>query len=230
MTPASGSTLLAPGPGYDQAAESYDDWQWQPFWTHNESPLVESLVRLSSTPHVALDLGVGTGRYLTLLRDIGARDSIGVDISGGMLAVARRKIDWAPLVQADIRQLPFAANRVDLAIATRSLCHMAELDVAFGEIGRILRPGGVLVVTELDAEHAFTTTKVPARTGDISIATWKRGAPEIISRASNAGLSLTHFTRIRANDCRWLPPPPGLSSIDRASVRPIFVVCAFNKQ
>jgi ubiquinone/menaquinone biosynthesis C-methylase UbiE len=221
---------LAPGPGYDRVAACYDTWDWQSFWDRNEKPIVESILREMPMAARALDLGVGTGRYLQLFGDLAVPCAAGIDISSGMLAVARQRTGSALLLHADIGALPLAPNAVDLAIAARSLCHVPDLPGALRQVALVLRPGGTLIVTELDAEHAFDATTAPTRDGDVTIATWKRTAEETASAAACEGLICTRLVRVRATDCRWLPPPPELSSIDRSGRRAIFSVAVFSKR
>jgi ubiquinone/menaquinone biosynthesis C-methylase UbiE len=230
MTEVRRSPLLAPRAGYDAVAESYDDWEWQPFWTHNERPLIKDLIESGPQPRLAIDLGVGTGRYLSLLQQMNPIEAIGIDISGQMLNVARRKTRSTRLLHADVLHLPVKSAVMDLAIAARTLCHVAELDEAMREIARTLRPSGVLIVTELDPDHAFSATKVPVAGREVFISTWKRTPDEIVTSAAHAGLEATSFKRVRAPECQWLPPSPALSSIDRTGQRPIFLIGAFQKR
>jgi len=64
-------------------------------------------------------------------------------------AIGRCVGDTTPhIVCADVRQLPFAAVSVDAAVAIGSASHFSDMPAAISECGRILRTGGVLVVTE----------------------------------------------------------------------------------
>lgn len=54
-------------------------------------------------------------------------------------------------VRCDSHQLPFAAHSFDLVIAAHCLEHFARAPVALGEVGRVLKPGGILYVTVPDA-------------------------------------------------------------------------------
>lgn len=63
--------------------------------------------------------------------------------------VARQAAPRRP-VAADARQLPFAADSFDGVLSTSTLDHFddpAQIDVALRELGRVLRPGGALVLT-----------------------------------------------------------------------------------
>lgn len=51
-------------------------------------------------------------------------------------------------VQADVRALPLRTSSLDVAVCTGSLSHFAQTDAVFTEAARVLRPGGLLVMTE----------------------------------------------------------------------------------
>jgi malonyl-CoA O-methyltransferase len=90
----------------------------------------------------ALDAGCGSGRYLRTLRERGAR-AIGVDLSAAMLARARE--ESPRLLRADICALPIDAMAVDVVVCALALGDVVHLELALGELARVLRPGGVVV-------------------------------------------------------------------------------------
>lgn len=92
-----------------------------------------------------LDLASGTG---DLCREVHAAGHapIGVDLSWGMLAHARTR---APLAQADILRLPVPDHRVDGVTCGFALRNVADLDAFFGEMGRVVRPGGRIALLEV---------------------------------------------------------------------------------
>ncbi|HUZ02409.1 MAG TPA: methyltransferase domain-containing protein [Thermomicrobiaceae bacterium] len=93
-----------------------------------------------------LDLGCGTGALVAGLGRQGV-PVIGVDRSDAMLDVARRRDVGSThrLVRADASALPFRAHAFDSVVSTFPARFILEVDVA-REIGRVLRPGGVIVV------------------------------------------------------------------------------------
>lgn len=99
------------------------------------------------------DLGCGPGRHLVDLETRGLRP-VGVDLSTGMLLRARGRTA-APLVQADLRALPFRDACLDGAWSSYALLHLdaAGLAAALAEIARVLVPGGcaALVLAGLGA-------------------------------------------------------------------------------
>ncbi len=143
---AGGERLDAVVRQYARLAPRYDAR-----WSHYVSASVEAtLERLPGLGGPLLDVGCGTGR---LLADLRARepatDAAGVDASLAMLAVARTRLaEAARLVAAPAERLPFAAATFARVVSTSVLHHLADPAAALGEIRRVLRPGGLLLVTD----------------------------------------------------------------------------------
>jgi ubiquinone/menaquinone biosynthesis C-methylase UbiE len=110
-------------------------------------------VRLAGCPDGGdlLDVPCGFGRHSIPLARAGYRVT-GADRSESLLAEARRRSGgerWPRLVRADYRELPFRDASFDTAINIfSSLGYLGdEEDIkALAEIGRVLRPGGRLVI------------------------------------------------------------------------------------
>jgi len=90
-----------------------------------------------------LEVGCGTGLLLRRFSRL-ARRAIGVDLSPGMLAVARQR--GLTVVEGSVSQLPFEAASFDVVVAFKTLPHVPDLRRALSEMARVVRPGGVLVV------------------------------------------------------------------------------------
>jgi ubiquinone/menaquinone biosynthesis C-methylase UbiE len=93
-----------------------------------------------------LDAGCGTGRLIGPLRELGLTVT-GVDLSPGMLEVATSIHPDVELAAADLRRMPFAADRFAGVVAWYSLinCAPTELAEALAEVVRVLGPGGHLL-------------------------------------------------------------------------------------
>jgi SAM-dependent methyltransferase len=94
------------------------------------------------------DEAVAEGLY-PLLRER-ATHVVGIDISESVLAAARARYPALRAERADIRALPFADGTFDVVVSISTLDHFGcveELESAVGELHRVLRDGGTLVVT-----------------------------------------------------------------------------------
>jgi ubiquinone/menaquinone biosynthesis C-methylase UbiE len=105
-----------------------------------------ALAEQGSTPGVILDLGCGHGRDAAWFEAQGVR-AVGADLSAGMLQQACALVR-CPLVQADMRALPFAAGSFHGVWCNASLLHLPkrEAPAALAEVWRLLVAGGVFYV------------------------------------------------------------------------------------
>lgn len=102
------------------------------------------LAALAPAPAPVLDLGCGAGRDLAWFEVRGVR-MVGADLSAGMLAQARAQVG-APLVQMDMRALPFRAGAFRGVWCNAALLHLpkAELPLALARIRHLLATDGLL--------------------------------------------------------------------------------------
>jgi ubiquinone/menaquinone biosynthesis C-methylase UbiE len=119
----------------------------------------------------ALDIGCGNGRHTQLLAEHGA-DAVGLDVSRGLLSTAAaRQAEQsftADLLQGDAACLPVADDTVSTAVYVATLHHLRPESTrrrSLAELGRLLQPGGLAVVSawstahdRFDAETAIDTT------------------------------------------------------------------------
>jgi demethylmenaquinone methyltransferase/2-methoxy-6-polyprenyl-1,4-benzoquinol methylase len=103
-----------------------------------------------------LDVAIGTGLVAREARHLlaGRGLIVGLDVSEGMLAQARRAGAADVLVLGHAEALPFAGSSFDLLSVGYALRHVADLVLAFRELARVLAPGGTLLVLELSRPRA----------------------------------------------------------------------------
>ena len=97
-----------------------------------------------------LEIGCGTGRLAALMTERGAR-VVGIDVSDGMLAAARRNAPQAELIHMTAMEIErLGAERFDRIVATLSFSELseAELECVLRASAGILKPGGKLVVAD----------------------------------------------------------------------------------
>lgn len=92
-----------------------------------------------------LDAGCGTGAMLSHLRSYG--EVVGVDISSEAIRLATtREVEGCRLVQCSLTDLPFEDGSFDLVTSFDVVSHIKEHGLAFQELGRVLKPGGRVVM------------------------------------------------------------------------------------
>lgn len=132
----------------------YDSSIWHkfcqtPLWDYT---VIDELGAQIASPHI-LDVGCATGRLLLRLAEAGARRLSGVDLAPRILEVAREKLAShhveAELRSADVEDsLPWPAESFDVVTLTGVLHHLYRPHDALGEIHRVLRIGGRLILID----------------------------------------------------------------------------------
>jgi len=139
---------------FDDVAQQWDQMR-QTFFSEavREKAYAVAGVQAGQT---AADIGAGTGFISEGLLRRGLR-VVAVDQSAAMLAEMQRK--FASFAGIDYRlgeaeSLPLPNGAVDYVFANMYLHHVASPPAAIKEMARLLKPGGKLVITDLD-EHNF---------------------------------------------------------------------------
>jgi malonyl-CoA O-methyltransferase len=183
--------------GYDRWAEVYDG-EGNPL-VAMEGPWVERLLGDVRGLDV-LDLGCGTGRHALRLAAAGARVAA-VDFSEAMLQRARAKpgADAVDFRAHDLAEpLPFAGRSFDRVLCGLVVDHIADLGGLFGEMRRVCRPGGFVVVSVM--HPALMLRGIQARFTDPATGRETRPAScphqlsDYVMAAVRAGLALDHLS------------------------------------
>jgi ubiquinone/menaquinone biosynthesis C-methylase UbiE len=155
---------------YDLYAQRYD--RIKQFADAHESYYLARPI-LDTIPHVraplVLDVATGTGRLpLVLLEEPTFQGRIvGLDLSRKMLAVAADKLKGYPnrvsLLHHHAEDLPFPDDTFDLVTCLEALEFMMHPHAILREMVRVLRPGGLLVITNRQGLYArLMPGKVPS--------------------------------------------------------------------
>jgi len=127
---------------YDQFSASYNLRR-----SHGYHALVDAIeadaVPIGSTLRI-LEAGCGTGLVMQRLRSRGASDLFGIDLSAGMLGIARQH--GSRVAQASVTALPFRDASFDVAYSFKVLAHVPDIEAALAEMARVVRPGGTVIV------------------------------------------------------------------------------------
>jgi SAM-dependent methyltransferase len=148
------------GASYDLVASDYaanigDELDTRPL----ERGLLEAFTTLVGPGGRVADVGCGPGHVTAYLaaRGLGAR---GLDLSAGMIDIARARAPGVAFEVASMLDLPVGDIELDGALAWFSVIHLDDADRprAYEELARVVRPGGWLLVGfhvsgETDAGH-----------------------------------------------------------------------------
>lgn len=138
--------------GYDLWSETYDR-TLNPVVAMDARHTLQILV--PKRGEFILDAGCGTGRNLKSIIAAGSHP-VGIDLSIGMLKVAKRNLPTAPLAVADLQSpLPFRASQFDAVLCALIGEHLDDLPTTFREMHQVLKPCGRLIFSVYHPEMAF---------------------------------------------------------------------------
>ena len=138
----------APANGYTR--EYYEARPNLMLWT--EVRQLMSLVAVKPGERV-LELGCGGGAFLSACAERRPSLVVGLDVNGEAAAVARRQAPAAQLALADALRLPFDDGAFHAIVAQHLIEHFERPDPVLQEWGRILAPGGRIVVATPNVEY-----------------------------------------------------------------------------
>ncbi len=169
---------------HDAAAESYDaKWgiDFSDIGQHQTALKLKKALggKLPEPFEDALEIGAGTGYFSLNLATQGLiRNLTATDISPGMLkslaATAERLGVPVETVVTEAEVLPFEDESFDAVLGHAILHHIPDLDKAFSEFFRVLKPGGVIVFCGEPSRYGDRLAAVPKRTGNLVAPVWRR--------------------------------------------------------
>ena len=207
---------------HDAAAGSYDAKWGIDFGETGQQQVAAKLRRtlggkLPEPFGDALEIGAGTGYFSLNLASQGLiRNLTATDISPGMLkslkSTAKDLGIKVRTVVTDAENLPFPDESFDVVLGHAVLHHIPDLDKAFSEFFRVLKPGGMIVFCGEPSRYGDRLAAVPKRTGFFVAPAWRRlvGAD-----------ALTHTAEEMADDEHSLEPEVDVHAFVPADLRAI---------
>jgi ubiquinone/menaquinone biosynthesis C-methylase UbiE len=128
----------------------------------------------------ALEIGSGTGYFSLNLVQLGAIGRLtATDISPGMLArlaatAGTLGLAGVSTVATEAETLPFEDESFDLVFGHAVLHHIPDLNRAFAEFRRVLRPGGVIAFAGEPSRYGDRLAALPKRAGMLVAPAWRR--------------------------------------------------------
>jgi SAM-dependent methyltransferase len=170
---------------HDVAAASYDSKWGIDFGEVGQGQVVGKLRKLLGAAALtrgfdrSLEVGAGTGYFsLNLLRAGIVRDATCTDISPGMVRTLSANADRLGLsvksLRADAESLPFAGESFDLVLGHAVLHHLPDLERAFSEFHRVLKPGGLIVFAGEPSRVGDRIAAIPKRSACAVAPAWRR--------------------------------------------------------
>jgi len=129
------------------------------YWRRKAVGIVRKHIKEIREPHI-LDIACGTGDLsFEILRQIPDANITGIDLAKPMLDIfeekAKERKALIAIEEGDVEALRFADNTFDAITIGFGTRNFTRLDVAFKEIHRVLKPGGIFINLELSKPRTF---------------------------------------------------------------------------
>ena len=148
---------------FDNIAPTYDQLNHRLSWNIDRGWRKKAIKALAPyKPQMMLDIATGTGDFAILAAQmLHPKKLIGADISEGMMAVGRQKVEQLGLADVisfereDCLALSYADESFDAVTAAFGIRNFQNLEQGLSEMCRVLRKGGHLSIAELTTPVAF---------------------------------------------------------------------------
>ena len=211
---------------YDEFSKSYERHR-RPNSKDGYHALVDDLeVELCArygTGKDVLECGCGTGLILERIQEH-ARRAVGIDLSPGMLELARAR--GLEVEEGSVTALPFEDASFDVTCSFKVLAHVPDIGRALAEMARVTRPGGVILAEFYNpwslrglAKRLGPAGKISDRTRESAVYT-RFDSPRVLPRILPPGTRLEAARGIRiVTPAAVAMRVPGLSGMLRAAER-----------
>jgi ubiquinone/menaquinone biosynthesis C-methylase UbiE len=188
---------------YDLASVGYVQFVGTEISAATEGPIDQSVlaafVELIKTRRIGrvADVGCGPGRVAAFMAEQGV-DVVGVDVSQGMLAVARRAHPHIEFVAGQIDALPIETGTLAGAVSWYSVIYTPpeRLPEAFRELTRVLMPGGYLLLA-FQAGSGESVYRAHAHGTHLPLTSYRHNFQQVVGRLEETGFKI-YATVIRA--------------------------------
>lgn len=164
-----------------------------------EERLLRSLGAADAT--TVLEVGCGPGALLERLQGLAPHARlVGVEPDGELAALARARVPHAEVLDGTAEHLPLADGSVDVAVARFVFQHLANPVAAARELRRVLRPGGLAAVIEVDGELWGLAQPTTPEAQGVHAKAWasqaRRGGDRMIGRRLHRILAEAGFSDV----------------------------------
>jgi ubiquinone/menaquinone biosynthesis C-methylase UbiE len=142
-----------PSDAYNMWSEEYDSQPDNLMLALDELIFTELISNIDFKDKVIADIGCGTGRHWEKMLLKQPANIIGFDVSKGMLEVIKRKFPEAEVHQLKTNKLEVLKNEsCDIIVSTLALAHIKDIEDAFTEWNRVLKPNCHIIITDYHPE------------------------------------------------------------------------------
>jgi len=134
---------------FDNFTDRYDRWFDDNRWAYQSE--LRAVKKCIPQTGEGFEIGVGSGRFAVPLGI-----TCGVEPSGKMRVLAQRR--GVEVVDAQAEKLPFDDLSFSFALMVTTICFLDDVEAAFKEAYRVLRPEGKLIIGFVDKESTLGRT------------------------------------------------------------------------
>ena len=131
---------------FEKYSEKYEDWFERNKFVYESE--IQAIKELFPKVKKSIEIGIGSGKFAV---PFGIK--IGIDPSPRMRNIAQQR--GIEVIDATAEELPFKNSQFELALMVTTICFVDNLNLAFREAYRILKPGGYLIIGFVDKDSSL---------------------------------------------------------------------------
>lgn len=131
---------------FDEYAQQYDAWFDKNKDNYNSE--IQALKQAIPPYGVGIEIGVGTGRFSVPF-------SINLGVEPSQIMAKRAQNRGITVFQANAESLPFVDVSFDFVLMVTTICFLQDIDIAFNEATRVLKPKGRFIIGMIDKDSTL---------------------------------------------------------------------------
>lgn len=186
---------------YNKVADDYAIERWDELSKkHIDRLLLTEFASVNKDKGLCADFGCGPGQTTKFLYDNGLKDIVGIDLSPAMVSTARRLSPEIKFETGDLLNIGYPSEYFGSVLAFYSIVHFDTDQVrkCFGEINRVLKPGGDFLFSFHVGDEIVHFDKAHEKEIDIDLYFYK--TDHIVSLLDGAGFNIADAIERRPHE------------------------------